>query len=452
MLSRISPERSLLNHSHIAFHRVLEYSDVSKINICCGSWNVNSKPLPEPYDISEWLSLRGNPYADIYAISLQEMVDLNMMNVVLVSSTSDEMSVLWTQKILDTLNNMTGGDNYVLIGERHMVGLLGAVFAKRSVAGFITDFRSTVVYTGGYGTTGNKGGIAMRFDLKDSGMCFISSHFHASRNNVAQRNLDFQTIYESAVFPPGNDRAGAVKRNSKSRTMSNSGAPSASAGPTASTTRPNSVSFKSQKGSLTLDVACHEQIFWLGDLNYRVGGEMDDIDVMNIVERSEWHTLLELDQLNVEREQSNVFQGFEEGKIMFQPTYKFQPKTELYERRPDKKLRAPAWCDRILWKSNLQIKDSMKLLAYHANMKLTISDHRPVAAWFEGIVRHIVPDRMRTVYQDLLFSVDKWINASTPKMEIDNRVHDMGSISLEVNRCRHHYRSFPFLTCVFASV
>lgn len=31
---------------------------------------------------------------------------------------------------------------------------------------------------------------------------------------------------------------------------------------------------------------------------------------------------------------------------------RYQTGTDLYERRPDKKHRAPAWCDRVLWRSN----------------------------------------------------------------------------------------------------
>ena len=58
-------------------------------------------------------------------------------------------------------------------------------------------------------------------------------------------------------------------------------------------------------------------------------------------------------KLNVERRLGNVFQAFNEGLgdnvPPFAPTYKYQPKTSIYEKRPDKKLRAPAWCDRILW-------------------------------------------------------------------------------------------------------
>ena len=45
-----------------------------------------------------------------------------------------------------------------------------------------------------------------------------------------------------------------------------------------------------------------------------------------------------------------MFQGFEEGELNFLPTYKFIPGTDEYDNRPDKKLRPPAWCDRVLWR------------------------------------------------------------------------------------------------------
>jgi hypothetical protein len=451
--------------------RVLEYSDTSKLTVCCGTWNVNARQLPDPYDLSSWLSLQGAPYADLYVISLQEMVDLNMINVVLMTSTSDDMAVIWSQKILDTLNNMTGGDNYRIVAERHLVGLMGMAFAKKTTMPYITDVRSTVVYTGGYGTTGNKGGIAIRMDVRDSGLCFISSHFHANRNNVEQRNLDFQTIYENAQFTPVSDRssgrrrskAGAVAVAASTTTTTMSGASSSGTAPSSaphpghhahhhshhpsssssdpvhtishpalpSGIRPNSLNFANTKSHLTLDVACHEHIYWLGDLNYRVGGNHSDQEVMDVVERNEWPSLLEHEQLMVQRELGNVFVGFEEGKVVFAPTYKFQPGTDRYEKRPDKKLRAPAWCDRILWKSNLHVPQASRLLAYQSIAKLNISDHRPVHAWFETTIRQIVPERMRHLYQELLFSVDKWINASSPKLEISNRVFELGEITME---------------------
>lgn len=56
------------------------------------------------------------------------------------------------------------------------------------------------------------------------------------------------------------------------------------------------------------------------------------------------------DQLNLQRAAHKAFEGFEEGVLTFPPTYKYQPGADVYEERPDKKKRAPAWCDRVLWR------------------------------------------------------------------------------------------------------
>ena len=58
--------------------------------------------------------------------------------------------------------------------------------------------------------------------------------------------------------------------------------------------------------------------------------------------------LSQYDQLRLERNKGNVFTGYLEGKINFQPTYKYDPETDNWD--TSEKARAPAWCDRILWK------------------------------------------------------------------------------------------------------
>ena len=54
--------------------------------------------------------------------------------------------------------------------------------------------------------------------------------------------------------------------------------------------------------------------------------------------------------------------------------------TNQYDERPGKKVRAPAWCDRVLWRAQDDAGGNMvQLLSYHRAELLT-SDHRPVAA------------------------------------------------------------------------
>lgn len=343
------------------------------------------------------------------------MVDLNVMNVVINASTSDEMSAVWIQKLSSVLNST--GIEYKLVIEKHLVGLECAVFSRASLISNINDVRFSIVYTGGYGVTGNKGGIAVRFDCLDSPMCFICAHFHANRDNVEKRNADFQTIIDTAVFPSPN--------SSSSKRASTASPPEP--------VRPYSLSSKDRYKSVNLNILQHEHIFWLGDLNYRIASELEEFEIFDIVQNGEWASLKTKDQLNIERDKGNVFQNFEEGQLNFAPTYKYQPGTDLYEQRPDKKLRAPAWCDRILWRT--MNKESIKLQVYQ-NAQLNISDHKPVFAWFDCGVRKVVPKKAHEVYQDLLFAVDKWINASTPKINVSNRLIDFGTVSVNVRNFR----------------
>jgi phosphatidylinositol-bisphosphatase len=91
----------------------------------------------------------------------------------------------------------------------------------------------------------------------------------------------------------------------------------------------------------------------------------------------------------------------------------YQPGTNLYERREDKKKRAPAWCDRIQW-----IGDDITQLCYTRCETLKISDHKPVSAMFEIGAQQVVQDKKRTVYDSLIRQLDSWENQAIPKVEI----------------------------------
>lgn len=68
---------------------------------------------------------------------------------------------------------------------------------------FITcrDVAVRSVKTGMSGTTGNKGGVAIRFLLQSTSLCFVCSHFAAHQTKVVERNQDFTDIFKGITFP-----------------------------------------------------------------------------------------------------------------------------------------------------------------------------------------------------------------------------------------------------------
>ncbi|ETV82631.1 hypothetical protein, variant [Aphanomyces astaci] len=229
--------------------------------------------------------------------------------------------------------------------------------------------------------------------LYDSTIVFVCSHLAAHTHNVAGRNADFANILAKIEF-----------RDSVFDEMNPSGSP--------------------EPTDHVLSIHSHDFIFWLGDLNYRLVEDANFTveDCFAHLDKHNLEVLLARDQLTQEREKGNVFHGFEEGPIRFAPTYKFQAGTSLYDRRPEKKVRAPAWCDRILWKAKA---DTVALQHYGAAMELDMSDHKPVAALFHLKVKYEVDDKKEAVQREISRELDKWESDNKPKISIsdNNLVH-----------------------------
>ena len=50
------------------------------------------------------------------------------------------------------------------------------------------------------GKTGNKGGVAISFNLYSTSLCFVCAHLAAGQNNVADRNKHYEYIRDKALF------------------------------------------------------------------------------------------------------------------------------------------------------------------------------------------------------------------------------------------------------------
>jgi len=116
-------------------------------------------------------------------------------------------------------------------------------------------------------------------------------------------------------------------------------------------------------------------VVWLADTNYRIDLENDA--VRSLARHDEFDTLLAADQLRQVMDAGIAFSGYQEGPLLFRPTYRYDVGTDTYD--TSEKMRIPAWTDRILYRGSLD-------LAAYNRAELRGSDHRPVFALFRAMV------------------------------------------------------------------
>ena len=177
------------------------------------------------------------------------------------------------------------------------------VFATKKLNRHISEIAIQYAGVGYGGFMGNKGGVAIRFRAFDSTFCYLCAHLAAHRDKVKERNNDFASLSRKIVFEV------SMKKSSLTRSSDSS---------------------SSDVQQQYVNVEGHDVLVWLGDFNYRIDSRLSVDDVNMRCDKKDIEFLLRNDQLNKERSQGRVFQNFEEGKITFMPTYKYQPKTNKY--------------------------------------------------------------------------------------------------------------------------
>jgi phosphatidylinositol-bisphosphatase len=368
---------------------------------------VNAKGKEEPLD--DWLCCRdwgpgGQHAPDIVAVGFQEIVDLNAVNVAMDNKTQ-QRSMFWIDRLRATLNDAAArygvdGGGYVLLMQKSMVGLLVAVFVRGAHERRVRYVNSSSVGVGVLGMGGNKGGVSIRLQFYDSTVCFVCTHLAAHRENVSGRNADYANVFMKTMFDVGED---AIREVIRSGSLSHW-----------------------TLGSSAVGIPDHDIVFWLGDLNYRIDESMATEKVLQFSEKGVLDELRTLDQLNVERAAGRAFENFEEGPLHFPPTYKYQPGTDVYEQRPDKKLRAPAWCDRILWMA--QEPSHVQQLTYRRSETPNCSDHKPVYSVMRVTIKDVIQAKREAIYDELMKLLDRYENQTLPMLGLD-RVHlDFGDV------------------------
>ncbi|KAL8651857.1 MAG: hypothetical protein Q9226_004516 [Calogaya cf. arnoldii] len=208
----------------------------------------------------------------------------------------------------------------------------------------------------------SQGALITRFRFDDSSICLVNCHLAAGQTQTMHRNNDVAAILETFALPAEHD----------------------------STLCSNSF-VGGGDGSMVLD---HEVCILNGDLNYRIDTMSREI-VLKAIQNNNLSKLLERDQLLVSRKRDPPFglKAFIESPITFDPTYKYDVGSDTYD--SSEKHRAPAWCDRILYRGPGKIKQ----MDYRRH-ELRVSDHRPVTGSFRIRVKTIIPAQREKVWQE----------------------------------------------------
>ena len=219
----------------------------------------------------------------------------------------------------------------------HTSFLSSIVFGHKAISHLISDIRSIAVATGLGDKLGNKGGIAISFTVAESSFCFVSAHLSAHQHATIRRTNEFRRISTHIVARLlQQNRSSEVSESTTTSSDDDDEECAASCDPdevdreeddVLPEHEPNFPQFTSDDlrtdsgPQLNPLINVFDEVFWFGDLNFRIHGTREVVDGM--LESHMHDALLCNDQLTMLMRFNRVFSGFSEGPLNFFPTYKF---------------------------------------------------------------------------------------------------------------------------------
>ena len=287
-----------------------EYSFYNDVSILITTWNVGGFDPSSGIDLTkEMFEVGDNSNPNLVIIGFQEIVDLKSIKNV-VASNNEKLIERWQSLLLIQMKNKFK-ENYIFISSKNLVGVLLMVFASENVKNRITKVEYDTVKCGVMNKLGNKGAIIIRFRIDDTSICFINCHLEAGHKKMNERINNFNDIHWKAFQKEGVGK----KKEEKIENM--------------------------------------DYKFFFGDLNFRVNltnfEVRQSLDAYQYsIKKNDYLTafellkpLLEKDQLNMSKNICEYLDKYQEGSLMFPPSYKYDVNTDVYD--TSKKQRIPAW-------------------------------------------------------------------------------------------------------------
>ncbi|XP_072180277.1 phosphatidylinositol 3,4,5-trisphosphate 5-phosphatase 1-like [Diadema setosum] len=311
--------------------------EVDQLSLFIGTWNMGDAPPPNC--ITSWLTCQGDgktrdsrlvymPH-DLYVIGTQE-------------STLSERD--WLTRLKAEIQGICRGPGekeYVVVTSCSLWGIRLAVLVKPEHQHRISHVRESTVKTGIANALGNKGAVGVSFYFNGTSFCFVNCHLTSGTEKCLRRNNNFHDILKGLSL--GNKGLNLFDLNNQ-----------------------------------------FHHVFWLGDLNYRIDWNVQEI-LQNIHVKN-YDVLIDHDQLKIEKDQGHIFVAFDEDEITFPPTYRYEiGHRSVYAYKKVKKtgvrINQPSWCDRVLWKSYPETH--VVNTTYGCTTDIVTSDHSPVFATFD---------------------------------------------------------------------
>ncbi|XP_077538428.1 inositol-3-phosphate synthase isoform X3 [Haemaphysalis longicornis] len=322
LVGNVSGKGSLLGEEEL--HR---YFPDRKVNVFVATWNMKGSASPASLD--DLLLPKAIEYVpDIYAIGVQEAMN--------------------DKKEWETRLQFTLGPSHVLFYSVSLGVLNLSIFLRRDLIWFCSAAEEATHATRSVSSVKTKGAVAVAFQFFGSSMLFINSHLTAHEKKAKERIQDYEKICHQIDLP----KLAQLKLQYQSKDVT----------------------------------ARFDHVFWCGDLNFRLMNERSTV-VNLLMDHSEdkqsvYDKLLKSDQLRSAMTNGQAFFGFQEGKISFGPTYKFEVGTSNFD---GVKLRVPSYTDRILYRSKR--KGHIECTHYDSIGVIQTSDHRPVYGLYETVIR-----------------------------------------------------------------